>query len=294
MASLLSMTGFGRGNAEADGLAATCDLRSVNHRFLDVKVRLPRDLLALEQRLVARIRETVRRGKLDVSVRVDVVGRSAYALRVDAELASAYRDAVDQVAAATGQPAGSLSVADLAGMEGVLTLRPVEVGDVAGVAVSEALEAALAEHEAMRRAEGAALAADLEARCQAIEAAVSAVDARVADQLPRLRAKMEERLQRLLGEVPVDPERVLAEAALLADRADVTEEIVRMRQHIAAFREALSATGSVGRKMDFLAQEMLREANTIGSKAWEAPVSLRVIDIKSEVERIREQVQNIE
>ena len=294
MASLLSMTGFGRGTAEANGVATTCDVRSVNHRFLDVKVRLPRELLPREAEVVERVRGAVGRGRVDVTVRADVVGRSSYRLEVDPELAAEYLRAAGEIAAATGQVGSAPSVAELAAMEGVVTLRPMDVSESAGAALIEALDAALAEHGAMRRSEGRALATDMESRCAAIESAVASVESRVEDQLPRLRDKMHERLHTLLGETPVDEDRVLTEAALLADRADVTEEVVRLHQHLAAFREAMGAASSVGRKLDFLAQEMLREANTIGSKAWDPPISLWVIDIKSDVERIREQVQNIE
>jgi len=288
------MTGFGRGMAEADGVAATCDVKSVNHRFLDVKVRLPRELLPREAQVVDRVRSAVGRGRVDVTVRIDVVGRSATRLVVDAALAADYVRAAAEIAEATGQDSAAPTVTELAAMDGVVTLRPADVGESAGTALLDALDGALSEHRAMRESEGRALAEDLSARCSAIGEAVTAVESRAEDQLPRLRDKMHERLRTLLGETPVDEDRVLTEAAVLADRADVTEEVVRLHQHLAAFREAMETSGSVGRKLDFLAQEMLREANTIGSKAWDPPISLWVIDIKSDVERIREQVQNIE
>ncbi len=294
MAPLLSMTGFGRGSAEIGGVTCACDIRSVNHRFVDVKVRLPRDLLPLEPKVVERVRAAVGRGRVDVTVRVDLAGRSTHALQVDTDLAVAYRDAIDQLAAALGEQAGRPSLEALAAMDGVLTLRPVDLGESAAEPLLAAVDAALAEHARMRADEGLALQRDLRGRLLTIGSVLDRVEERVDEQLPRLRDRLTERLRTLLGETPVDPERVLSEAAILADRSDVAEEIVRLRQHLAAFLEAIDGGGTVGRKLDFLAQELLREANTMGSKAWDAPVSMQVIDIKSEIERIREQVQNVE
>ena len=294
MARLLSMTGFGRGSAEVEGVTCACDVRSVNHRFVDVKVRLPRDLLPLEPRVVERVRAAVGRGRVDVTIRVDVVGRSAQTLEVDADLAVASGDALGELARAVGDEGSRPTVESLAALDGVLKLRPVDLGESAQEPLLAAVDAALAEHARMRGAEGQALQRDLAGRLSTISEAMDEVEERVEEQLPRLRDRLTERLRTLMGETPVDPERILTEAAILADRSDVSEEIVRLRQHLAAFREAIDGGGTVGRKLDFLAQELLREANTMGSKAWDAPLSMRVIDIKSEIERIREQVQNVE
>jgi len=294
MNDICSMTGFGHGESEAAGCAFECDVRSVNHRYCDVRVKLPREFARLEPQVLQTTRERIGRGRVEVSIRWERADDGARELEVDLALALRYRDAMADLAAELGLPTPKLSAADVSGLEGVLKLRAAGPDPDAEAGLFEALERALEDHAGMRREEGGALAADLGRRVQGVLDLVDRLAELAVDQLPRLRASITERLEALLDEVPIDPERVLTEAAVVAERTDVTEEIVRLRQHAAAFRQEIERGGRVGRKLDFLAQEMLREANTVGSKAWEAPVSMTVVEIKSEIERIREQVQNVE
>ncbi len=294
MGTLYSMTGYGHGESEVGGFAFSCDVRSVNHRFCDVRVKLPREHVRFEPTLVQRVRKRIGRGRIELAVRTDTAGAVASVVQVDSDLALRYRDSLRDLAQTLQLPEPDLPLTAYTELEGVITLQaPVADEDVEQALVGAA-DAALAAHAKMRRAEGEALGRDLVARLERITELVDRLDADATEQLPRLRDKVHERLGKLLDEVPVDTDRVLTEAAIIAERADVTEEIVRLRQHTDAFLGAISGGGRVGRKLDFLAQEMLREANTVGSKAWEAPVSLLSIDIKSEIERIREQVQNVE
>ena len=294
MKAIHSMTGFGHGEGEAAGCSFDCDVKSVNHRFCDLRVKLPREFAPLEPRVLHRARERVGRGRVEITVRSERTAASSAKLGVDVDLALRYRDALGELASELGLPAPKLSAADVANLEGVLQLSSNEPNTDADQGLVEALDRALDDLIGMRRAEGDALAADLGLRVQQVLDDVDRLADLTADQLPRLQKNLTERLRNLLGDAPIDPERVLTEAAMLAERSDVTEEIVRLRQHSAAFHAELGKGGRVGRKLDFLGQEMLREANTVGSKAWEAPVSMIVVEIKSEIERIREQVQNVE
>ena len=294
MADIYSMTGFGHGEGEVGGLAFSCDVRSVNHRFLDARVKLPREHVGHEPALVQRVRKRVGRGRVELSVRTEAAGDQACQVRVDAELARRYQASMRELAEALGLPALDLPVTAFTELDGVVTVQTRADDEDVAQALHQAVDQALEAHARMRLEEGRALASDLLARLDRIGILIEQLADDAVEQLPRLRDKLHDRLQRLLGEVPVDADRVLTEAAMIAERADVTEEIVRLRQHSDAFIQAIRGGGRVGRKLDFIAQEMLREANTVGSKAWEAPVSLLSIEIKSEVERIREQVQNVE
>jgi len=295
MGEIRSMTGYGHGAAEGGGLAVACDVKTVNHRYLDVHVKLPRDLHDREPQVVQRVRKAVGRGRVDVTVRVDPApGGGGQRLKVDAELAREVHAALRAVAEAVGRSEEPPTLEQIAAFDGVVVSEDAVRSDEVREALQAALRGALDAMATMRRDEGAALAGDLAARLARIDGWLAEVRARADELLPSLRDRLHERLEGLLGETPVDPERVLAEAAMLAEKGDVTEEMVRLGQHVEAFRAQLSAGGRVGRKLDFLAQEMHRETNTIGSKTPDVAVSHRVIDIKGEIERIREQVQNIE
>jgi uncharacterized protein (TIGR00255 family) len=295
MEEIRSMTGFGHGTADGGGLAVQCDVRSVNHRYCDVHVKLPRDLHNREPKLVQAVRAAVARGRVDVTVRLEPIpGQRARTLRVDTALAHEIRDAFDKLAVALERPEDRPTVAQVAAVDGVLVMEDTGGSDEVREALDGALHDALEGLTRMRRDEGTALARDLAQRLNHIEEWLAQVQQHAEALLPMLRDRLEERLQKLLGETPIDPERVFSEAAIVAEKSDVTEEIVRLGQHVEAFRAQLKGGGRVGRKLDFLAQELHREANTIGSKTPDAEVSHLVIDIKGEIERIREQVQNIE
>ena len=280
-----SMTGHGRGSAEGDGRSVTVEVRAVNHRFLDVKLRANLDP-DTERRASEIIRRRLERGALTVSLREE--GPAARAVRVDLGFALNVHAALVELGRKIGHQ-GPVPLELVAAQPGVIGQgEPIE-GDALFLA---ALDAALAALVDMRRAEGEILARDLQARLDRLEALAGEIT-QFADVAPSLYSqRLRERLERLAADLP--PERVAAEAAALADRIDVTEELVRLRAHVAQARGLIASDGSVGRKLDFLVQEMGREVNTVGSKSQSLDISRRVVEAKAELERVREQVQNVE
>ena len=279
------MTGHGRGSAEGDGRSVTVEVRAVNHRFLDVKLRANLDP-DTERRASEIIRRRLERGALTVSLREE--GPAARAVRVDLGFALNVHAALVELGRKIGHQ-GPVPLELVAAQPGVIGQgEPIE-GDALFLA---ALDAALAALVDMRRAEGEILARDLQARLDRLEALAGEIT-QFADVAPSLYSqRLRERLERLAADLP--PERVAAEAAALADRIDVTEELVRLRAHVAQARGLIASDGSVGRKLDFLVQEMGREVNTVGSKSQSLDISRRVVEAKAELERVREQVQNVE
>jgi uncharacterized protein (TIGR00255 family) len=285
MVSMRSMTGHGRGSAETDGRRVTVEVRAVNHRFLDLKLRVPLEA-DTERRAAEAIRRRVERGAITVALREE--GPATRGVRLDLALARGVYAALSELGRALGVE-GPISMSLVAAQPGVLSFGEPAEGDALFLA---ALDAALEAMVAMRRAEGDALARDLAGRLDRLETLTRDIT-RLASGAPvALAARLRERLDRLGADVP--PERLAAEAALLADRADVTEELVRLASHLAQARELVAAEASSGRKLDFLVQEMGREVNTVGSKSPSAEISRCVVEAKAELEKIREQVQNVE
>jgi uncharacterized protein (TIGR00255 family) len=288
-----SMTGFGAGRGATAGEEIDVEVRSVNHKYCEVKVRLPRELASLEQEAVRVVKDRLARGGVDVSVRRTALGGSV-APQVDVALAESYARAFAEVQARLGLP-GAVTLGDVLSAEGVIRLaeRAVDV-EGARAALATALGVALDALVAMRAREGEALARDLESRLGVVEASV----ARVAELSPRVveqqRRRLAERIAELTGGVALDPARLVQEIALFADRTDVAEEITRLRSHVAQARVLLAGSDPAGRKLDFLVQEMHREVNTIGSKSQSAELASLVVGLKAEIERMREQVQNVE
>ena len=288
-----SMTGFGAGRAEQADEEIDVEARSVNHKFCEVKVRLPRELAALELEVSRTVKERLARGGIEVSLRRRP-GRSALAPRVDTALAQEYARAFAEIGARLGLP-DAVSLRDVLSADGVVTLEERAVDPVAArSAVSAALGQALAALIAMRQREGEALARDLEGRIAQMETFVARVEALAPQSIEHYRTRLHERIQEVARGFTPDPARLAQEVALFADRLDVTEEITRLRSHLAQTRRLLSGTEPAGRKMEFLVQEMHREANTIGSKSQSADIAALVVALKAEIERLREQVQNVE
>jgi uncharacterized protein (TIGR00255 family) len=288
-----SMTGFGAGRASAKGEELTVEIRSVNHKFCEVKIRLPREVAALENALARLVKDRLARGGIEVSIRRGGPG-GVMAPRVDAALAEAYARAFTEVQARLGlhEP---LRLADIIGAEGVIKLEDREIDlDSARAAAEQAVAAALEALVAMRAQEGEALAADLEARLRTVEVVLSRVEVLAPQAVEHHRARLAERVLELTRGIPLDPARLAQEVALLADRGDIAEEITRLRSHLVQARLLLASDEPAGRKLDFLVQEMHRETNTIGSKSQHAEISSAVVTLKAEVERMREQVQNVE
>jgi uncharacterized protein (TIGR00255 family) len=288
-----SMTGFGAGKGGEGGEAVEAEIRSVNHKFCEVKVRLPRELGALETEITRWVKDRLARGGIDVSIRRSS-SRAALSPRVDADLAAEYARAFEDVRTRLGL-AGGVALSDVLAAAGVVTLeeRSVDVEAARG-SVAAAIASALEGLLSMREREGVALARDLEGRLAVVEA----IAARLAEAAPRTlesyRVRLEERVAELSRGLAPDPVRLATEVALFADRTDVTEELTRLASHVAQMRALLASGEPAGRKMDFLVQEMHREANTVGSKSQSAEAAAAVVNLKAEIERMREQVQNVE
>jgi uncharacterized protein (TIGR00255 family) len=288
-----SMTGFGAGRGAVNGEEIDVEIRSVNHKFCEVKVRVPRELSALELEAAKVVKDRLARGGVEVTIR-RASGSGGLAPRVDVALAEAYARAFGEIQARLGLP-GAVTLSDILRSDGVVRLdeRQIDV-DAARGALGEGLSRALEALVAMRGREGEALSGDLDSRLATVEELV----ARVAEQSPRVveayRTRLAERVAELARGVPTDPTRLAQEVALFADRTDVAEEVTRLRSHIAQARALLASGEPAGRKLDFVVQEMHREANTIGSKSQSADLSGVVVSLKAEIERMREQVQNVE
>ncbi len=293
-----SMTGYGVAEVDAEGGRWWVEVRSTNHRFLEVTVRLPKDLGALEERVRAEVARRVRRGRVDVVVREEP-GRRARTVAVDVELARRYAQALEDLRRTLGLEDSPTLAALLSLPEVVRVEEARPDADAAWQALYPGLERALEALVGMREQEGARLAEDLRERVARLEEWVEAVQRR-AQALPqayaeRLRERVAALLRGLNVDSPPDEARLAMEVAAFADRCDVREELVRLRSHLEQARGLLeSRDGAVGRKLEFLLQEMQREVNTVGSKAADLEVTQAVLEMKSELEAIREQVQNLE
>ena len=288
-----SMTGFGAGRATQGGEEIGAEARSVNHKFREVKVRLPRELASLEVEIGRTVKERLARGGVEVAMRRTAT-RGTVTPRVDVALAAEYARAFEAVRAQLGLE-GAVSLAEVLGAEGVVVLdeRPADL-EAARAAVGAALAEALDQLTAMRAREGEALARDVSARLDTVAAGVARIEALVPGSVERYRERLQERVQELARGVALDPARLAQEVVLFSDRVDVAEEITRLRSHVEQTRALMAGSEPAGRKMEFLVQEMHREVNTIGSKSQSAEISALVVSLKAEVERMREQVQNVE
>ena len=289
-----SMTGYGRAEEVVNGCTITVELRSVNNRYLDCNVRIPRLYLFAEEAIKARVQNTISRGKVDVFVTLDNAGAQKLQVSVNKPVADGYYAALTELAQTYGL-SSDISVSLLSRFPEVLLAEKAEE-DVEQMAkdICCVLDHALADFDQMRTREGGRLRDDILSRAATIEQKVSIVEERSPQTVSEYRAKLEARMNEVLSNTQIDPARILTEAAIFADKVAVDEETVRLRSHIGQLREMLSKGGATGRKLDFLIQEFNREANTIGSKCSDIEISRHVVDIKAEIEKIREQVQNIE
>lgn len=290
------MTGFGRASFQVDALIFDVEVRAVNHRYLDVRARLPRLLSPLEGEVRSRVQARFDRGKIDLSVTAPAAGRSPV-VGVDTGAARGYLDAA-AVLRGEGVP-GELDIGTILSLPGVARVEEPEIAadvlkDALLAGVGEAVDAL----DAMRVAEGAALERDLLGRVAGVEACAKRIDGRAGEVQRAVRERLQRRVEQLAQETGLrDEARLHQELVIAADRLDITEELVRLRSHVDQFRSILAGAqpgNPVGRRLDFLLQEFGREANTVGSKASDAPVAHEIVDLKSEIERLREQVQNVE
>ena len=289
-----SMTGYGRAVETVNGREFTVELRSVNNRYLDCSVRLPRILSFAEDAVKQAVKASVSRGKVDVFISVRSEGGDEVQVSLNKAVLEGYLAAMRQMVSEYGV-ADDISVSTLSRMNDVFVVEKPQVDeeqllqDLLGV-----VSKAVAGYDAMRCTEGQALDQDLRSRGQTILELVSQVEAGNGKTVADYRARLEAKLKEVLANTAIDESRILTEAAIFADKVAVDEETVRLRSHLQQMNNMLTAGGAVGRKLDFLLQEMNREANTIGSKCTDVNLARIVVDIKAELEKIREQTQNIE
>ena len=294
-----SMTGFGRGEYSDEISKVTVEIRSVNHRYLDIYVKMPRRYSFAEETIKAAIKSRLHRGKVEVNVTVDNIGKSDSDVRLDKELAARYYKALSELKDSFDFGDEShVSLSLLSRMPDVIVTTPAAEDEEAMVKrLIGATEKALDDFCSMREAEGAKLAADLSARADTIQNIRDCIETRAPEIEKEYAAKFKARVEEILGGVyDVPEERIALEAAIFADKANITEELVRLSSHISQLRGFLQADGeeAVGKKIDFLIQEMNREANTIGSKSNDKEITSHMLDLKAEIEKVREQGQNIE
>lgn len=288
-----SMTGCGRCQMLRDAWEITVELKAVNHRFLDISCRLPRSIAFLEEIVRQSISAQMKRGHVDVFITVRRVGESNRQVQVDAALAKSYMDAAQAVAEAIGK-ATLPAVTDVMKMEGVVTLTEADMDEELVTALCrEAADGAVSQLCDMRDKEGVNLRADLSAHLEAAAALREKILLRAPGVVEDYRTRLQQKLSQMITDA-VEPQRLAQEVAILADRCAIDEELSRLDSHFGQMRKFFEVKGEIGKKMDFLIQEMNREANTIGSKASDAQIAQHVVDLKSEIEKMREQVQNVE
>ncbi len=289
-----SMTGYGRAVETVNGREITVELRSVNNRYLDCSVRLPRIASFAEEQVKQAVKASVSRGKVDVFISMRTEGGEEVKVTLNENVLRSYLDAMGKMVRDYGV-ADDISVSTLSRLPDLFSIEKPELDEQQLLDdLMSVLQKALGGYDAMRAAEGQALDRDLRSRGETILALVQQVEAGNEKTVADYRTRLENKLREVLENRQLDESRILTEAAIFADKVAVDEETVRLRSHLRQMNEMLTAGGAVGRKLDFLLQEMNREANTIGSKCTDVALARIVVDIKAELEKIREQTQNIE
>lgn len=289
-----SMTGYGRMSVERDGRQLTVELKSVNHRFLDLSFRMPRSFNFLEDSARKLIGEYLSRGHVDLFATYRNTREDSRRVEVDQALLAAYMTALDDIAETTGlEDDRTLSLATR--LPDVLTVAEAdEDQDALRALMREALTGALEQMQAMREKEGEALKSDISSRIDTLEKMTEEIEARYPETVAEYQQKLRARVEELLGGATMDEQRLMQEVAVMADRSAIAEETVRLHSHFAQVRGFMEASEPVGRKLDFIVQELNREVNTISSKSQDVPITRLVVEAKAEIEKIREQVQNVE
>ncbi len=289
-----SMTGFGRGEAHVDGRTWTVEIKTVNHRFLDQRIILPRSVSGLEDRVKKMVAARLDRGRVEVNIGLHGDASEAVRLQVNMGLARQYHDCLQEIAGEFGL-AGEIGVSDMLGLRDLISHQEEGLNlDQEWTALEVALTSALYECDRMREQEGRALKEDLLQRLQSFTYLVKKIENDIPEIVQIRQQELRARIEKLLGEVDLDPARLAQEAAYMADKADVTEEIVRLGSHVEQFENFLDSDEPVGRRLDFLLQEFLREVNTLASKISNGSIAHLGVEMKNEIEKLREQVQNIE
>ena len=290
-----SMTGYGRARQELHKRDITVEVRSVNNRYLDCTVKMPRMYAFAEDAVKKHVQQAVSRGKVDVFITVDATAADVVKVAVNRELAAQYAAALGELSDVCGTADYRPAPETLARFPDVLTVTKADEDlETVSADLCAVLDEALAAYNDMRAVEGQKLAEDISNRLDAIERYTGQVEMRSPETVAEYRAKLTARMEEVLQSTTVDEQRILMEAAIYADKVAVDEETVRLRSHLSQLDHMLAQEGPVGRKLDFLIQEFNREANTIGSKCSDIDIARHVVDIKAEIEKIREQIQNME
>lgn len=289
-----SMTGYGSAKGQAAGLDISVELKSVNNRYLDTSVRMPRSFLFVEDAVKSAVQAHISRGKVDVYVTVDSSAADDMTVKVNEPLLKGYIDAVRHISVEYSLP-DDLTALAVSRFPDVLSVEKKDLdAEEISAAVTRITEQALADFDAMRLREGEKLRDDVLSRLKTIDALVATVEREAPKTVADYRARLEQKMKEVLGTAGIDENRILAEAAIFADHIAVDEETVRLRSHMSQLTGMINGSSPTGRKIDFLIQEFNREANTIGSKCQNSDIAHVVVDLKSEIEKIREQIQNIE
>lgn len=289
-----SMTGYGSAKGQTGGLEITVELKSVNNRYLDTSVRLPRSFLFAEDAVKSAVQAHISRGKVDVFVSIDTSLADDMTVKVNEPLLKGYIEAIRHISEEYSL-ANDLTALSVSRFPDVLSVEKKDLdAEAISAALCEVTERALCDFDAMRLREGEKLRDDVLNRLKTIDALVSTVERESPKTVAEYRSRLEQKMAEVLGMAGIDESRILAEAALFADHIAVDEETVRLRSHMAQLRTMINGNSPTGRKIDFLIQEFNREANTIGSKCQNSDIAHVVVDLKSEIEKIREQIQNIE
>lgn len=289
-----SMTGYGSAKGTVEGLEVQVELKSVNNRYLDTSVRLPRSFLFAEEMVKSGVQRHISRGKVDVFVSVDASGAGDMTVRVNEGLLKGYVEAVRHIAQEYGL-LDDLTAQSVSRFPDVLTVEKKDLdAEAISAGMEKIVERALQDFDAMRLREGEKLREDVLSRLAAIDALVRKVEKNAPETVAAYRSRLEQKMAEVLGSAGIDENRILAEAAIYADHIAVDEETVRLRSHMSQMTGMINGESPIGRKLDFLIQEFNREANTIGSKCQNSEIAHVVVELKSEIEKIREQIQNIE
>ncbi len=289
-----SMTGYGRAALAAGGREITAEVRSVNNRYLDCGVKLPRLYAFAEEPIRRRVKETIARGKVDVYFTVTASGADTVDITLNRPVLESYLTALRSIAD-DFDLTDDITVSAVARNQDIFVVKKTEADEAQITAdLLQTLDQALTAYDAMRTAEGQAMERDVRGRAETIRGLVKKIEARAPQTVEEYRARLTAKLEEVLAKQGIDESRILTEAAIFADRVAVDEETVRLHSHLSQLDEMLKTGGPIGRKLDFLLQELNREANTIGSKSGDLELTRTVVEIKAELEKIREQIQNIE
>lgn len=289
-----SMTGYGSAKGTVEGIEVCVELKSVNNKFLDTSVRLPRSFLFAEDTIKSAVQAHISRGKVDVFVTVDSSMADDMVVRVNEPLLKGYIDALNHIAEEFNIP-NELNAMSVSRFPDVLSVEKKELdADAVAEGIRSIAEQALCDFDAMREREGEKLREDVLNKLETIDKLVTTIEENAPKTVAEYREKLTQKLNEVLGTAGIDETRILTEAAIFADKVAVDEETVRLRSHMAQLKSMLEGGSPIGRKIDFLLQEFNREANTTGSKCQNADIAHVVVDLKSEIEKIREQIQNIE